>query len=128
MLRRDAVLALQADGLAETQPGFDAALFTLRAVVIEDALDPLAAVLAVRHVRQDGSILDGNADLVVIAVVDPPPHLLLGALAAVHGDVEGMVDVVAVFLSAQLRLELFAAPGQLLCNAHRVHNSTSIPS
>jgi hypothetical protein len=41
----DDLLAAQADGLAEAQPGLDAAGVVAVAVVVEDALDPFAAHL-----------------------------------------------------------------------------------
>ena len=112
------VLALQTASVAEPQPRFDAAFVCLRAVVVDDAENPLPALIAVRHVREDGRILKGDADLVVITVVYPALNLRFGALAAVHCDVEGMVDVIAGSLRAQLSLELFFSPGRLYWWTH----------
>ena len=81
--------------------------------MVDDAENPLPALIAVRHVREDGRILKGDADLVVITVVYPALNLRFGALAAVHCDVEGMVDVIAGSLRAQLSLEFFFSPGRL---------------
>ena len=51
-------------------------------------------MLALRHVGEDRGILERDADLVVEAVQHPAPTCTCAA-AAVHGDVQGMVDVVA---------------------------------
>src|SRR6185295_19601600 len=83
---------------------------------------PLTALVAVGHVRKDRRILDWNADLIVKAVVDPALNLLPGAEAAVHRDVEGMMDVITRSFGAQLLLEFLFAPGRLR------HSVMSIPS
>jgi hypothetical protein len=71
----DDLLAGQAHGLAEADPGLDAAgvldVADLEAVVVEDALDPFAAHVPVRAVGQDGGVLHRNRDLVVEAVGHP---------------------------------------------------------
>src|SRR3954470_2652209 len=120
VLQRRDLLACKAYRLAQAQPGLDAAVAALDAVVVDDALDPAPALLPVGHVGEDRRVLDRNADLVVEAVQHPSLHLLSGAAAAVHGDVEGMVDVVAVSLRPQLLLELWFRP--------RIQSSISIPS
>src|SRR5205807_3925239 len=110
--------ALEADGLAQAQPRLDAALASARAVVVEDTLDPSPALLALGHVGEDCRVLDGDADLVIEAVQHPALHLRLGAAAAVHGDVEGVMDVVALALGAQLLLEFGLGPRQGVGGAH----------
>ena len=78
--------------------------------MVQDAQDPMAALFAIRHVRQDSGVFQRYRDLVVEPVVDPPLDLLAGAASAVHRDVKGMVDVIAALFRAQLPLEFFFAP------------------
>src|SRR5262249_48781116 len=113
MFQRLHVLALQTASVAEPQPRFDAAFVCLRAGVVDDAENRLTALIAVRHSREDGRILKRDADLVVKSVVYPALNLHLSALAAVHCEVEGMVDVIAGSLRAQLLLKLLFSPGKL---------------
>ena len=120
MPERGELLTREAYRLAQAQPGLDAALVSLRAVVVEDALDPAPALVAAGHVGEDRGVLDRDADLVIEPVQHPALHLRLGAAAIVHGDVERVVDVVALALGAQLLLELGFAPW--------IQSSTSIPS
>ena len=114
------LLARQADREAQADPGLDAAFVPdrpvratdLEAVMVQDALDPLAPHLAVRAVRQHRRVLHRNGDLVVEAVGHPAADLLRARLAGVEHDVERVVDVVAPALLAQLRLEGGAVPGR----------------
>ncbi len=53
------MVRVEAHGLAQAQPGFDAAVFTGRTVVVEQALNPFAADLAVRAVGEDRRVLQG---------------------------------------------------------------------
>src|SRR5262249_13522663 len=118
MFQRLHVLALQTASVAEPQPRFDAAFICLRAVVVDDAENPLPALISVRHVRKDRCVLQGDADLVVKTVVHPALNLRFGALAAVHCYMERMVDVVAGSLRTQLLLKLFFSPGKLYWSTH----------
>ena len=108
------LLARQAHREAQADPGLDAALVLhsadLEAVMVQDALDPLAPHLAVRAVRQHRRVLHRNGDLVVEAVGHPAADLLRARLAGVEHDVERVVDVVAPALLAQLRLKGGAVP------------------
>ena len=94
------LVARDAEGLPQPQPRLDATGALGGAVVVDDALDPFTAMVAVRHVGKNCSVLDRNADLVVEAVVDPALHLFAGAFAAVHGDVKRVMNVIAVTLGA----------------------------
>ncbi|MNN12627.1 hypothetical protein D3C81_1256240 [compost metagenome] len=105
--------AIQTDRLAQTQPGLDAALLARCAVVVDDALDPLAAGVAVRAVGHDRRVLHRDAHLVVEAVGHPALDLLAARAALVHGDVERVVDVVVGALGAQRLLEFGGAHGSL---------------
>ena len=72
-----------------------------RAVVVDDALDPLAPDLDLGAVGQDRRVLQRDALLVVEAVGDPALQLLARELAGVHPLMEGMQVVVARSLGAQ---------------------------
>jgi len=110
------LLALDAERLAEPQPGFDAARLGGGAVVIDDARDPLAPDLDLGAVGQDCGVLERNAALVVEPIRDPALQLRARELAGVHALVEGVQVVVARALRAQALDELLA------------HSSTSRPS
>src|SRR5262245_27196596 len=111
MLERGDLIASEADRFAQPQPGFDAALTSGHAVMIEDALHPFAAHVAVGAVRHDGGILLRNVDLVVITVCHPGTNLLGCAFAAVHCDVIGVMDMVVRAFGTQLLFEFFPSPG-----------------
>src|SRR6187551_1511823 len=110
MLQRLNVVPLQPAGLAEPEPRLDSALISLCAVVIENAQDPLPALITVDHVRKNGSIFYRDRNLIVEAVVNPSLYLFAGAEAVVHRNVERMMDVVAAFLRTQLALEFLFGP------------------
>src|SRR5581483_6416402 len=112
--------------LAEPDPGLDTALLVDRAVLVEDALDPQAAHLAVGTVGEDRAVLHRDIELVVEAIGDPSADLRGRQLALVHPDVERMVDVVARLLCAQLVLEFLPAPRPVV--RLRAHSEISIPS
>ena len=103
---RHQLLARDAERLAEPQPRLDAARALGRAVVVDDALDPLAPDLDLGAVRQDRRVLQRDALLVVEAVRDPALQLLARELPGVHAPVEGVQVVVARALRAQARDEL----------------------
>jgi hypothetical protein len=56
---RAQLVRIETDRLAQAQPGFDAAIFTRGAVVVEQALNPLATDFAVRAVGEDRGVLQG---------------------------------------------------------------------
>ena len=121
VLERGDVLARQADRLAQANPRLDAAHVVAHAVVVDDALDPLAADCHIRAVRHDRGVLHRNRNLVVEAIGDPALQLLLSQLALGHHHVERVIDVVAGALFAQLGFEFFGAPGselRVLGDAH----------
>lgn len=97
------LLALQAHRFRQAQPGLDAARLAGGAVVVEDALDPLAADLAVGTVGQDRRVLQRDVDLVVETVRHPALDLFATGTALVHRDMERMVDMVVASLVAQRR-------------------------
>ncbi|MCY1398331.1 hypothetical protein D9M71_133600 [compost metagenome] len=99
------LVRVEAHGLAQAQPGFDAAVFTGRTVVVQQALNPLAADLAVRAVGQNGRVLQGDVHLIVETVGDPALDLFAGGPAFVHRHVIGVMDVVVGALGAQGRFE-----------------------
>src|ERR1043166_9469254 len=110
VLERSDLIAREADRLAKAQPRLDAALGALSPVVVEDALDPAPALVAIGHVGEDRGVLDRDADLVIEAVEDPTLHLRARAAAVVHCDVERVMDVVALALRAQLPFEFLSGP------------------
>ncbi|MNY31959.1 hypothetical protein D3C86_1661460 [compost metagenome] len=79
--------------------------------MVENPLQPLPAHVAVRAVGQDGSVFQGDVDLVIEAIGDPALDLLAAGASGVHGLVEGMVDVVVGALGAQGGFEF--------CRGHR---------
>ena len=126
-----AALAREADGLGEPQPRIYAAGIVAVAVVIEDSLHPAAAHRAVRAIREDRSVFDRDADLIVEAVRYPTANLLGRRLARVQHHVERMVDVIAAAESLQARLEVGTAPGRIGCSVPyqlSIHSAISIPS
>ena len=134
--REHAALRLQclprdAERLAEPQPGLDAARPGGRAVVVDDAPDPLPPDLDLGAVRQDRRVLQRNAPLVVEPVGHPALKLLAGELSRVHSPVEGVQVVVARPLRAQLGDELLGRPRLALtgpCRRAGGHSSISRPS
>src|SRR3954467_15103816 len=113
---REQLGARDAERLAEAQPRLGSAAALGRAVVVDDALDPLAPDLDLGAVRQDRGVLQRDALLVVEAVRDPALQLLAPELAGVHAPVERVQIVVARALRAQAGDELVG------------HSSTSSPS
>ncbi|MOA12056.1 hypothetical protein D3C78_1320220 [compost metagenome] len=73
--------------------------------MVEQALNPLAADLAVRAVSEDRRVLQGDVHLIVKAVGDPTLDLFAGGPAFVHRHVIGVMDVVVGALGAQGRFE-----------------------
>src|SRR6185437_10337238 len=114
--------ALETHGLRQLQPRFDAPGIITVAVVIEDALHPMTALGAVVAVGQDRGVLEWNVHLVIETVRHPASDLLRPRAAAVQHHVEGMMNVIAPILGAQLTLELRPAPGS------SAHSSISMPS
>src|SRR5690606_20503961 len=76
------------------------------AVMVEDALDPLTACVAIRTIGHDRGILQRDVDLVIEPVGHPAADLFAGGLAGVHRSMEGMMDVVIVALGTQRLFEL----------------------
>ena len=68
------------------QPARDAAVPAVGAVMVLDALAPLARGTPDRRTRQDHGVLARDARLVAVAVERPGLHLALGQRAAVSGD------------------------------------------
>ncbi len=94
-------LASQSDRLTQTQPPLESAVLAGLAVVIDDAVEPLAADLRQRAVADDRRILLRNHALVVPAVGGPQPQLPLVQLAGVQAPVERMRSPVPVRQPAQ---------------------------
>ena len=90
------VLAVEPEGVGEHQPALDAAFLAAGAIVVENAMHPFAAQLAVVHPADEGGVLARHAGLVAVAVESPGLHLALVELAAVQKAMEGMLVVVAL--------------------------------
>ena len=118
-LLRQHLLTVQTHGLGQPQPGFDATLLTRRAIVVDDALNPLAAGVAVRAVGHDRCILHRDAGLIVEAVGDPTLNLFARRLPGIHGPVERVMDMVVLALGAQRLFEFGGTHGW------QVHNGFS---
>ena len=71
MFLRPNFFARQSNGFTQLQPGFNAALFFLSTVVVEDALNPLPTDIAIPTIRQDCRVFDWNRGLVVKAIRHP---------------------------------------------------------
>ncbi|MNS98114.1 hypothetical protein D3C72_1324700 [compost metagenome] len=99
------MIRVEADRLAETQPGFDAAVLAGGAVVVEQALNPLAADFPIGAVGEDRRVLQGDVHLIVEAVGDPALNLFAGGAAFVHRHMVRVVDVVIGAFGAQGRFE-----------------------
>src|SRR5439155_1045145 len=112
----------QAHRLREPQPRLDPAGILAVAVVIENALYPVAPHATVVAIGEDGGVLDGNADLVIEAVRHPAANLRRRGLAGIQHHVEWMVDVVGAAALTQLLLEFRGIPGR------GRHSSISSPS
>src|SRR4029077_11680 len=114
-----------AHGLPEPQPGLDAPLLPRPPVMVDNALNPLLAHLALRAARQDQRVLHGNADLIVKAVCHPELQLVAGQLPAVHPLIEWMQVMVATLQHA-------AQPAhEVVCRTRRggrAHSSNSMAS
>src|SRR6202030_4478377 len=92
--------------LGEPQPRLDAAGILAVAVVIENALYPVAAHAAIVAVGENGGVLDGNADLVIEAIRHPAANLRRGRPAGIQHHVERVEDVVGAAALAPLLLEI----------------------
>ena len=68
--------------------------------MIDDALDPLLAHLALRAIGEDQRVFHRNIDLVVKAVRHPELQLVARQLAAVHPLIERMQMMVAALQHA----------------------------
>ncbi|MNQ41288.1 hypothetical protein D3C85_549590 [compost metagenome] len=73
--------------------------------MVEQALNPFAADLAVRAVGEDRRVLQGDVHLIVEAVGDPALNLFAGGAAFVHRHMVRVVDVVIGAFGAQGRFE-----------------------
>jgi len=81
--------------------------------VVENALNPLAAGLAIRAVGEDRRIFQWNVDLVVETIGHPTLDLLASGAPLVHGAVERVMDMVQRALGAQRLLEFGRCHGRL---------------
>src|SRR5262249_40392897 len=108
VLERGDLLPGYATRDTELDPGFYASLLIVRAVMVDDALDPLPAHLAVRTIGQDRGILEGDIDLVVEPVSDPAANLFGVQPAGIHRHVERVMYVITRALLPQPLLELFS--------------------
>src|SRR5262249_19873188 len=70
------IVAVDPERLRQSQPGLDPPAAAIVAVMVEDALDPLASNLSIRAVGEDGRILERNRDLVVVTIRHPALELL----------------------------------------------------
>ena len=101
------VVAVEAEAVGQHQPALDAAFLLAVAVVIEHAMHPFAAQLAVVEAADEGGVLARHRRLVAVAVERPGLHLRLLELAAVQHVMERMLVVVALGADrADRRLEV----------------------
>src|SRR5918994_3671967 len=103
-------LARKPNSFREPQPRFDAARIVAVSIMVENALHPVPAHCSVGAIRENGSILDGNVDLVIEAIRDPCANLLRPRTARIQHDIEGVMDMICGAFVAQLPFELFARP------------------
>src|SRR5207248_4202343 len=94
------LVGVEPDAFRQSQPEREAALPGAIAVVIVDALDPHPAKSRIFGFGKDDRVLDGNAGLVIVAVLHPRLELFPGQLSLVHAHVEGMAVVVALLALA----------------------------
>src|ERR1035437_10680824 len=94
------------------------------AIMIENALNPLAPNLAVIAVRQHRRVFDGDRDLVVEAIRHPATQLACRESACSHHQMKWVMNMVAATAAAQLGFKFFLAPG----GERACHRSMSIPS
>ncbi len=92
----DDVGAIEAQRVGQHQPALDAALLAAVAVVVEQAMHPLAAQLAVVRAGHQRGVLARHRRLVAVAVERPRLHLALVELAAVQEAMERVLVVVAL--------------------------------
>src|SRR3989442_1067898 len=129
---RPQVFAAYAHRSPQPHPSLDTALFPVPPVVIDDPLDPAAADVGLRTVRQNERVLDRNVDLVVEAVRYPQLELSARQLARVHAPVEGMEVMIAPLEHvAETAHEIVPRPRPCLRRRprrRRGHSSNSMPS
>src|SRR5665213_1682163 len=99
------LLARNAERDAELDPLLDAALAIARAVVVDDALDPLSSHRGHGAVRDDRTVLTRDCPLIREPIRNPPLHLPLRELALVHQLMERVLHVIRSMKAAQRRNE-----------------------
>src|SRR5690606_20194722 len=116
------VVTVEAEPIRQDEPPLDPAFLLTAAVMVENAVNPLAAQLAIGRAAHQGGILPRHRGLVAVPVERPCLHLALVELARVKQAVERVLVVVALGADgADLPLELFGR--------HRAHHRrTSMPS
>ena len=92
----DDVIAVEAEAVRQDEPALDAAHLLAVAVMIEQAVRPLAAQLAVIEAADEGRVLARDCRLVAVAIECPCLHLRLLQLAAVQHVMERMLVVIAL--------------------------------
>ena len=118
---------VEADSLPQAQPGFDAAVLTRCAIVVEQTLDPLAANFAVRAVGQDRGIFEWDVDLVVEAVGNPALDLLAAGATFIHRHVIRVMDMVEGAFGPQGGFE-FSGGQRRVSHFDHSYNSMLMPS
>ena len=107
----DDVVAVEAEAVGQHEPALDAAGVVARAVVLEHAMDPVAAQLAVVDAADEGGVLARDGGLIAVAVERPGRDLALVQLAAVQELMERVLVVIALGADGLDRgLELLGAP------------------
>jgi len=79
--------------------------------VVENALDPETAAVAVLAVGQHGGIFDRNALLIIETISHPALNSFTAEAPFIHLNVEGVMNMVVALFATQLPLEFLSRPG-----------------
>ncbi len=99
-----------AHSLPQARPGLDAAFVLAKAVMIEYAQNPAPPRFPVGTVGHDRCVFKRNVDLIIETVGHPALDFFFAELAAVHPDIERMMNMVAGALGAQLSFKFIPIP------------------
>src|SRR5262249_33763722 len=96
--------------VGQDQPALDAAFLLAEPVMVHDAMDPIAAKLAVVTTAHQRRVLPRHRRLIAVAVESPGLYLALVQLAAMQQLMKRMLVVVTLGADgAQLLLQFFGA-------------------
>ena len=107
---RDHIVAVETEAVGENEPALDTAFLLAVAVVVHDAVQPLAPQFAIVATAHERGVLPWHGRLVAVAIQRPGLHLALIQLAAMKKLMKGVFVVVLRGADcAQLRLEFVGA-------------------